>query len=248
MLRLPADAPLRGLPIWSSGLVRRCARCRHLLPVESFNRLGAGRQHYCRSCFRSYHREHRDVHGRLGRAAARRRVAQARRHVAARLAGASCADCGERDPVVLEFDHVADKQANVADLVGMGRSPERIDGEIARCQIVCANCHRLRTAGRAAWTRGSPDRRSALTRFPPAVARDLALAFDALEASGCTDCGHAVMAALDFDHVGLKRFDVMRAAWRGAPADEVLTEIAACVVRCANCHRRVTAQRRAHPS
>jgi 5-methylcytosine-specific restriction endonuclease McrA len=58
-------------------------------------------------------------------------------------------DCGEEDIVVLEFDHLRDKQRNVSTLIGGGWEWTRILEEIERCEVVCANCHRRRTARRA---------------------------------------------------------------------------------------------------
>ena len=55
-----------------------------------------------------------------------------------------CADCGENDPVVLEFDHLRDKVDNVAALVTRW-SWKRLLTEIEKCDVVCANCHRRRT-------------------------------------------------------------------------------------------------------
>ena len=56
-------------------------------------------------------------------------------------------DCGQNDPVVLEFDHLRDKRFNV----GSGlpyRNWESILAEIQKCEVVCANCHRRRTSRR----------------------------------------------------------------------------------------------------
>jgi hypothetical protein len=48
----------------------------------------------------------------------------------------------------MDFDHVrGEKQSNVASLVGMSASEERLRAEIAKCDVVCANCHRERTYG-----------------------------------------------------------------------------------------------------
>ncbi len=60
-----------------------------------------------------------------------------------------CVDCGESDPVVLEFDHVVgEKRYNVADLVRSGRNWQYICKEIEKCEVRCANCHRRATAKR----------------------------------------------------------------------------------------------------
>jgi hypothetical protein len=57
-----------------------------------------------------------------------------------------CVDCGINYPYyVMDFDHVRGvKHANVMELVST-LSKKRIDLEIAKCEIVCSNCHRIRT-------------------------------------------------------------------------------------------------------
>ena len=61
-----------------------------------------------------------------------------------------CLDCGVKYPTcVMEFDHVKGvKKAGVGQLLGHERSREAILTEIAKCELVCANCHRIRTAKR----------------------------------------------------------------------------------------------------
>lgn len=58
-----------------------------------------------------------------------------------------CTDCGISYPyVVMQFDHVrGDKVANVSRLVARLAAWHRIEAEIAKCELVCANCHALRT-------------------------------------------------------------------------------------------------------
>jgi hypothetical protein len=63
-----------------------------------------------------------------------------------------CSDCGETDPVVLEFDHLGDKAFNIAKGL-RDRSWKALIDEIAKCDIVCANCHRRRTAIRGGFAR-----------------------------------------------------------------------------------------------
>lgn len=60
-----------------------------------------------------------------------------------------CADCGyNANPVALDFDHLpgTEKLYRVCVMAGMRR--ELIDAEIAKCEVVCANCHRIRTNDR----------------------------------------------------------------------------------------------------
>ena len=56
-----------------------------------------------------------------------------------------CADCGMKYPYyVMDFDHMRDKEFNVA-LKKDSVSYARLEEEIAKCEVVCANCHRIRT-------------------------------------------------------------------------------------------------------
>ena len=60
-----------------------------------------------------------------------------------------CVDCGESNPIVLDFDHVRGlKVDNIADMVGRPCSINKIEEEIKKCEIRCANCHRIVTHNR----------------------------------------------------------------------------------------------------
>jgi hypothetical protein len=75
-----------------------------------------------------------------------------------------CRDCGETDPVVLEFDHLRDKRFTIGGQLAY-YNWERVLEEIAKCEVVCANCHRRRTARRQGSIRAVlSDRSSELTR------------------------------------------------------------------------------------
>lgn len=79
----------------------------------------------------------------------KRSIAAARAHVATFLASHACVDCGEPDPVVLDFDHVrGSKVCDVSRMVAGGYRLRRIDEEIAKCEVRCSNCHRRITAKR----------------------------------------------------------------------------------------------------
>ena len=55
----------------------------------------------------------------------------------------SCVDCGESNPIVLDFDHVhGDKSHNISDMVNGSYAISSIKDEIRKCEIRCSNCHR----------------------------------------------------------------------------------------------------------
>ena len=62
-----------------------------------------------------------------------------------------CLDCGETNILTLEFDHVmGGKLGHVSEMAGGGLSVARLAVEIAKCEVVCVDCHTLRTMRRSA--------------------------------------------------------------------------------------------------
>ncbi len=71
----------------------------------------------------------------------------------------SCIDCGEKDPVVLEFDHSnpSAKFKNIARMLSGHYSWQSIEQEMIKCEIRCANCHRRKTYAQFNnWGRSKP--------------------------------------------------------------------------------------------
>lgn len=63
------------------------------------------------------------------------------------LAAHPCVDCGETDPVVLDFDHVrGEKRCDISHLLSRRHPWSTVEQEIAKCDVRCANCHRRKTA------------------------------------------------------------------------------------------------------
>lgn len=62
----------------------------------------------------------------------------------------ACTDCGfAGHPAALSWDHLGDKlSTRVSSAFALGWAWERILGEIAKCEVVCLNCHAIRTAQR----------------------------------------------------------------------------------------------------
>lgn len=62
-----------------------------------------------------------------------------------------CTDCGIKDWRVLDFDHIPDciKLADISSMKAMSWGRKKLDEELAKCEVVCANDHRIRTLDRA---------------------------------------------------------------------------------------------------
>ena|SRR5258708_5369841 len=64
-----------------------------------------------------------------------------------------CVDCGNNNPIVLEFDHIRDKKASISDMVRLHRcSWQTLEMEIKKCEVRCANCHRIKTSKERNWS------------------------------------------------------------------------------------------------
>lgn len=63
-----------------------------------------------------------------------------------------CVDCGENNPIVLEFDHVnGDKAFTIGNSLHLPWHV--IEAEIEKCEVRCSNCHKIVTAERDKWHR-----------------------------------------------------------------------------------------------
>lgn len=83
----------------------------------------------------------------------RRQRERARRWIDDYRAAHGCADCPERDPRVLEFDHIHErgpKRGTILELILAGESMESVMAEVEKTDVTCSNCHRKRTLERRA--------------------------------------------------------------------------------------------------
>jgi hypothetical protein len=134
--------------------MKRCGRCGQLKPVDDFawRRKEKGQRHnYCRPCHADYHRAHYLTNRTryIAQAATQKQALRLERtrYLIEYFKAHPCVDCGETDPVVLEFDHLRDKSFEITAKLITYRW-QRILDEIEKCEVVCANCHRRRTAER----------------------------------------------------------------------------------------------------
>ena len=104
------------------------------------------RRAYHRVYMRGYYRTHRTEQ--IARATAVNRRARATiRQLIHELKSRPCPDCGgEFPPVLMDFDHVRGTKRGIISRLSGGRMAKaKLMEEIAKCEVVCANCHRSRT-------------------------------------------------------------------------------------------------------
>ncbi len=140
---------------------KKCGKCDIIKPEEEFYRRKSGLRsgqvyEICVSCMRSrgikyYHLNHdRQLNLALLR---KNRSYKLKRNFINSAKNKPCTDCGIKYPFyVMDFDHVggSTKINDIANMVSRNLSISKIQNEINKCQIVCANCHRIRTYKRYA--------------------------------------------------------------------------------------------------
>ena len=142
--------------------MKKCDHCKELKEDDQFNwrykSLGV-RHNTCRECKHGFDKKYfegpaKEKH--LQNVKERKDAARevARQYAWDYLSTHPCIGCGEDNPVVLEFHHRSDKDMAVGYMVSAGFSIARIQQEIDKCDVLCANCHRKLTAKERGWYRG----------------------------------------------------------------------------------------------
>lgn len=134
--------------------MKTCSTCKLDKPEDDFywrNKAKTVRQDYCKACKTEYNRtwynKNKDKHKADVERTRTGRVQKFYDFIN-EVKSVPCADCqGVFPSVCMDFDHLSDdKLYNIAEM--MGHSLEKVKVEVAKCEVVCANCHRIRTAER----------------------------------------------------------------------------------------------------
>jgi hypothetical protein len=138
-----------------------CPKCQQQVPLSEFGVRRNGKpQHWCRACHCKYQREYYGRRKPYYLELQNQRVERNRRRIR-EAKDVPCADCGRQFPhYVMDFDHRPgqNKCFNLSIAAGQPRlSWERMEAEIAKCDVVCANCHRERTHQRRNQARQAKD-------------------------------------------------------------------------------------------
>lgn len=126
--------------------MKTCYKCKESKQVGEFNKCSCtadGLQPLCRVCdnkqSRARYQGNKQYHNRYVKRHRQKTIAFLNR-----VKSQPCADCGKTfHPVCMDFDHSFDKKFNVSQAKSL--SIKSISKEIEKCEVVCSNCHRLRT-------------------------------------------------------------------------------------------------------
>ena len=157
--QLPTSEPV--LLVSQPQITKVCTGCGSERPLTEFpvkHKKRGTRGTRCRACRSAYGKRH--YQGNRGVYLARTR---ARRHrerdsywawLMTYLQSHPCVDCGETDPIVLTFDHreLTEKIETIGRLLSRSGWKAFL-AEVAKCDVRCANCHRLRTAEQFGWSK-----------------------------------------------------------------------------------------------
>lgn len=139
-------------------VMKTCYKCKGFKDASEFSKDGNrkdGLDPTCKACksahqkkrfrndpaYRKHQSDHHKAH-----------VDRNRNYVYNILRQSKCIDCGNDCWQVLEFDHVrGHKVRGICDMIRRGMSISVIRKEIDKCEVRCANCHRLKTAKQFGW-------------------------------------------------------------------------------------------------
>lgn len=139
--------------------MKKCSCCRELKKYEEFSKDRSrkdGLRHLCKICdarrTSQYYADNRDKRHASIKKRAKKVSRENKFKILEFLKNNPCVDCGEANPLVLEFDHVrGTKKTEVCRLAMKGYCWETVKKEIDKCEVRCANCHRIKTIQELGW-------------------------------------------------------------------------------------------------
>ena len=131
-------------------MTKRCSKCSETKDLSEFAK-GGGK--WCKECMNKYAKE-RLLDPTVGASIRKKRRDSINRLKAVAAAyvrslkDKPCVECKQKFHFsAMDFDHLdpSSKEDSIQNLVNHGAKKERIDREVAKCELVCSNCHRVRT-------------------------------------------------------------------------------------------------------
>ena len=141
-----------------------------------------------------------------------------------------CSACGNKYHFCqLDFNHIDPSTKRYELWRVTTQSLVSIKAEIAKCELICANCHREKT-----------QQSFGQIKLDASLVNQRYSAFinDLKSDKVCPDCdGKYPYYVMDFDHLAAKNFEMNRARQQRVDKDKVRAEVAMCALVCVNCHR-----------
>ena len=141
-----------------------CFSCKESKETSEFRSRGKGRlQSKCKDCHKEYdkiwHQKNKERRNSLKLKAQKIRAERIKSFVRS-IKDIPCKDCQNSFPFyVMQYDHISNnKVGNIANMVARAFSMQTILDEIAKCELVCANCHAIRTWNRRLNVGESPNK------------------------------------------------------------------------------------------
>lgn len=128
-------------------MTKECASCRIIQDIDQFSKRSAskdGKSSRCKNCNKAYLKNHYQDNKKYYYNKKIKFQDKGKEFMWNFLKDKSCKDCGINNPLLLEFDHIEDKKYTISRITKT-HAPESLLKEISKCEIVCTNCHRLRT-------------------------------------------------------------------------------------------------------
>jgi len=145
---------------------KKCYKCKQELSLSCFTKSKAkkdGLNGTCRECHKKYTRQHynnnKSYYKNKAKKARKAYKQEIHTFLAEYFKTHPCVDCGETNFMVLEFDH-KDPHTKYMSICSMitGQKPiGLVKKEIQKCEVRCANCHKIKTAHQLGWWKSSYD-------------------------------------------------------------------------------------------
>jgi hypothetical protein len=134
--------------------MKQCSKCKTEKDTSQFSKNKTtkdGLQSYCKICATKIVKRHYRNNPDYTKNNANKYLKERHEFIFNYLLSHPCVDCGEKNPILLDFDHIRDKDRSISKLVSSKVKTETIKNEIKKCEVRCANCHRLKTAKTNNW-------------------------------------------------------------------------------------------------
>ena len=122
---------------------KKCSKCQEDKPLREFNKRKAskdGLQAFCRACSNEDAKEHYNTDKQYYKDKNNKRRKEIRDYILSKKV--KCSSCDETHQACLDFHHLQDKKIDISIIQRHMWSNDKIDEEINKCVVLCANCHR----------------------------------------------------------------------------------------------------------